>query len=100
MDCWAARAGKGSARKTISFAIESSRTRRRMSSSFEVEAMVRGFHVYKDIWNASLGEYLQCIREFGNPQDIYAVAVLKSGGSTSNHSLLHQSLDCSIKCGL
>ncbi len=41
--------------------------------------MVRGFHVYKDIWNASLGEYLQCIREFGNPQDIYAVAVLKSG---------------------
>lgn len=50
-----------------------------MSSSFEVEAMVRGYHIYNDIWDASLGEHLQCGRETGNPQDIYAVAVLKSG---------------------
>ena len=32
---------------------------------------------YKDIWNAALGEELQCQRERGNSSDLYAVAVLK-----------------------
>ena len=48
-------------------------------NQFEVEAMVRGYHKYKDIWEATLGENLECQRENGNIHDIYAVAVLRSG---------------------
>ena len=44
---------------------------------FRKESCVRGYHVYKDIWNAALGEELQCQRERGNSSDLYAVAVLK-----------------------
>ena len=44
---------------------------------FQKESCVRGYHVYKDIWNAALGEELQCQRERGNSSDLYAVAVLK-----------------------
>ena len=42
---------------------------------FEVEAMVRGYHQYKEIWNASIGEGLECQRETGNPHDVFAVRV-------------------------
>ena len=50
-----------------------------MACYFEVEAMVRGYHQYKEIWDAEVGEKLECQRETGNPHDIFAVAVLKSG---------------------
>ena len=51
------------------------------ANQLEVKAMVhvRGYHIYKDIWEATLGENLECQRESGNIHDIYAVAVLKSG---------------------
>ena len=42
-----------------------------------MESCVRGYHIYKAIWSASLGEELQCQRETGNSSDLYAVAVLK-----------------------
>ncbi len=32
-------------------------------ASFSVEAMVRGYHAYKDIWTAVVGEELPCQRE-------------------------------------
>lgn len=47
-----------------------------MANSFQVEAMVRG---YQEIWDAALGEQIQCEAETGNEHDLYAVAVLKSG---------------------
>lgn len=40
---------------------------------------VRGFHVYRDIWEAAEGEVLECGREPGNAKDRYAVAVKKDG---------------------
>ncbi len=46
-------------------------------ASFSVEAMVRGYHAYKDIWTAVVGEDLLCQRERANPRDQFAVAVLK-----------------------
>ncbi len=46
-------------------------------ASFSVEAMVRGYHTYKDIWTAVVGEELPCQREMANPRDPFAVAVLK-----------------------
>ena len=32
----------------------------------EMETCVRGFHVYKAIWEAAFGEELECGRERGN----------------------------------
>ena len=44
---------------------------------FTIDAMVRGYHTYKDIWEASLGEELPCQRETDNLHDRFVVAVLK-----------------------
>ena len=43
----------------------------------EVTCCVRGYHVYKDIWAAAIGEELVCGREPTNMADRYTVAVLK-----------------------
>ena len=45
---------------------------------FTVEAMVRGYHVYKDVWSAALGEQLSCQREPTNTRDPLAVEVVRS----------------------
>ena len=44
--------------------------------SFSVVAMVRGYHTYKDIWAAVLGEELPCWREVGNRVDTFAEAII------------------------
>ena len=44
-----------------------------------IEAMVRGYHVYKEIWCADVGEELSCVREVENFRDPFAVAVVRSG---------------------
>ena len=38
---------------------------------FKIEAMVRGYHQYKEIWNASISKGLECQRET-NPHDVIA----------------------------
>ena len=45
--------------------------------SFSVEAMVRGYHAYKDVWAAVHGEELSCQREVGNRFDSFAVAIMR-----------------------
>ena len=34
-----------------------------MSAEMEIPSCVRGYHVYKDIWAADVGELLMCCRE-------------------------------------
>ena len=34
-----------------------------MSAEMEIPICVRGYHVYKDIWAAAVGELLMCSRE-------------------------------------
>ena len=47
--------------------------------SFSIESMIRGYHVYKNIWNDPLDdEELECKCEPGNSSDPYAVAVMES----------------------
>ena len=46
---------------------------------FRVDAMIRGYHCYQEIWQAVIGEELQTKREVGNIHDLYAVAVIRSG---------------------
>ena len=46
--------------------------------TFDVQAMVRGYHVYQHVWDASIHEELPCAREADNLRDPFAVAVMKS----------------------
>ena len=41
--------------------------------------MIRGYHVYKDIWEAVLDEELPSQKELGNLADPFAVAVIRDG---------------------
>ena len=43
--------------------------------AFERAAWIRGYHVYKEIWEAAVDEELACEREPHNANDCYAVAV-------------------------
>ena len=42
-----------------------------------LQTVIRGHHVYKEIWTPSIGEVLQCEKEVENSHDLYAVAVKK-----------------------
>ena len=43
--------------------------------SFYLHSCVHGYHVYKDVWSASVGAVLQCEREAKNMEDPHVVAV-------------------------
>ena len=45
----------------------------------ERNSCVRGYHIYKNVWDAVIGEELQCERELANERDRYAVAARKDG---------------------
>ena len=47
------------------------------TTSFSIASMVRGYHIYKDIWDALIGEELSCEREGANYADPFAVAIIK-----------------------
>ena len=47
--------------------------------SHTIKAMVHGYHVYKEILCAAIGEELPCKREVENHCDPFAVAVVRSG---------------------
>ena len=46
-------------------------------AAHEMESCICGYHVYKNLWDASIGEDILCEREPLNDADRYAVAVLK-----------------------
>ena len=48
-------------------------------ANFAVDSMIRGHHVYKEIWDPVNGEELPCEREIGNSSDPLAVAVIEAG---------------------
>ena len=39
---------------------------------FRKESCVRGYHIYRELWEAAIGENLACQRECGNATDAYA----------------------------
>ena len=63
---------------------------------FEIKSCVRGFHVYGASWSPYVGEILYCVREFGNREDPYAVAVQSSSNSTVGHVPQKISCVCSL----
>ena len=51
---------------------------------FQLSSMVRGYHEYQYIWDAVVGETLQCYREDVNIHDPYAVSIKKSSTIVSH----------------
>ena len=47
--------------------------------SFTIEAMIRGFHIYSNIWNAVIDKELLCEKESGNFTYPFTVGVIKEG---------------------
>ena len=64
-------------------------------SCFEVDGMIRGFHVYKEVWEPVIGEELQCSLDDANLHDPFAVAVVKNG-FTVGHLPKKISSSCSL----
>ncbi len=48
-----------------------------LTRCFSLNSAVRGHHVYKTIWLPSIGEELETSAEENNPNDSFAVAVIK-----------------------
>ena len=46
-------------------------------SSFYINSVVRGYHVYESVWHAVVGDQLDCAREPGNCLDTFVVAIIK-----------------------
>ena len=44
---------------------------------YKLRWCVRGYHVYKEDWDAEIGDELVCKMETGNVKDPYAVAVIR-----------------------
>ena len=44
-----------------------------------LNSVVRGHHIYKDIWTPMIGEELVCRWEVGNIYDLHTVAILRGG---------------------
>ncbi len=62
---------------------------------------MRGYHVYKDVWTAAIGEVFPCNRENGNLPDPFAVAVMRPA-TTVHHSAIigHIPRKISVTCSL
>ena len=67
-----------------------------MSGSVTFDSCVRGYHVYKDLWNPCIGDTLLAKPEFGNLHDPYAVAVVTSNDTIVGHLPRNISTLCHI----
>ena len=57
----------------------------------EVPCCIRGYHVYKAIWIAAIGELVTCERTPTNSVDRYAVAVIRNGQYIENFRFANNS---------
>ena len=46
------------------------------NATYAVQTVVRGYHVYKEVWSATVGQILPCQQERGNVHDPYSVAIV------------------------
>ena len=59
--------------KTITFVITSRMDNCDEEDSTTISSCVRGYHVYNQIWNPSVGDGLDCQQDSTNTNDCYAV---------------------------
>ena len=67
-----------------------------IDDTFQLDSVVCSYHVYKDIWTTIYGEELQCAREVGNMQDLYAIGIVKEGTGTVGHLPKKVSTFCTL----
>lgn len=68
-------------------------------ATFEMESSIRGYHIYKGVWEPHNRESLSCRRESGNVHDPYAVAMIHSStGLVVGHVPRVISAVCSLFC--
>ena len=58
-----------------------------------IKSVVRGCHVYKEVWCAAVGEEPSCMKEVENYHDLFTVAVVRSGVIVGHVTSLAVSLD-------
>ena len=63
--------------------------------SFSLTTAVCGFHIYKDVWEPTIGEVLSCERDIGNSHDTFTVAI-KNSSEVVGHVPRFLSSICSI----
>ena len=63
--------------------------------SFSLTTTVRGFHIYKNVWEPTIGEMLSCERDNGNSHNTFAVAI-KNSSKVVGHIPRFLSSICSI----
>ena len=56
-----------------------------MMQSFSVNGMIRGFHIYKHVWEPEAGEKLECHLETSNPHEPFAVSVHRTDRTIVGH---------------
>ena len=61
--------------------------------SFTIDSMIRGYHVYKDVWSSFIGEVPSCRHDVRNHHDRFAVAVCK-GTTVVGHVIRKISAVC------
>ena len=66
--------------------------------SFTIDSMIRGYHVYKDVWSSFIGEMLYCRRDVRNHHDPFAAAVCK-GTTVVGHMPRKISAACYVFLG-
>ena len=54
---------------------KSADVKRKLKEKKTVQSAVRGFHVYKAIWQPEEGEKLMCEHEENNKYDLFAIKV-------------------------
>ena len=58
--------------------------------TFDVQAMVRGYHVYQNVWDASIHKELPCARS--KATSVIAADMAREGSLAREHSLRFQQL--------
>ena len=64
-----------------------------MADECGMKMCVRGYHVYRSIWEVAVGEMLSCVRESRKAHDRYAVTV-KKNGTVRRRTLAQEGLVC------
>ena len=65
---------------------------------YEVDSIVRRYHVFKEIWTPFIGEDLECKRDVSNTRDAYAVGIMRQEETGSTAIVGHVPRKISTAC--
>ena len=55
------------------------------NKTFQFTAAIRGYHVFRKIWEPVIEEELKCAHEVGNEYDVFSVKTCQGSGETVGH---------------